>query len=87
MKIHQDQIIQLIEHLRGSCISMDQAVSDIFGEWVDWGYFPEEVLQDIEEKIFLCTQCGWWYDTGDLACDEGDQICSNCFNEEHEEEE
>jgi len=62
---------------------VDQAVQDLVGtcnamyEVVDVTSLLLQELSAIEDVIFLCEVCGWWYDMSDLD----DSVCTGCAND------
>jgi hypothetical protein len=79
------EINDLINYLQGTCMSLDEALMQLF----DIDYMSDienemEVCQTIDNAIFLCYQCGWWCEAGDWITDEspnyveGEEICSQC---------
>ena len=68
---------EAIQHLRGSC----EALYVEYEEWEE----DEIFLGIIDDAIFNCTQCGWWYDTSEHSPNEVDEfICVECSPEEDE---
>lgn len=43
-----------------------------------WFKVEDTVLRVIDESIFLCECCGWWYDRSDLS-DQQYNICQDCY--------
>lgn len=72
--MNKEQLHKLIEHLQGSCLSIDQACEELDIEYKD---LSKKDLYNIDDKIFCCDNCGWWYDMGDLA-DKNDYWCRQC---------
>ncbi len=58
---------KLVEYLQGTCINIDEGLSDL-------GLTEEDIDYDHLDMISLCEACGWWYDESEV--DEG--ICENC---------
>ncbi len=43
---------------------------------------PEmEVLKVLDDLIFECEECGWWYETGEEGESEDGGICKGCLEE------
>ena len=77
------RINDLIHRLQGSCISLKEACAD-------FGFNPKDLtmdeLEELDSWLFLCDNCGWWYDVGERACIEysdfcDDNICIHCASE------
>lgn len=71
-------ITQLIDHLRGTCQSLDEAklACGIERELEQWE------CEYIDEHIFRCECCSWWDDAGEQ---DKNQNCSDCAGEPDEE--
>ncbi len=81
------RIDDLVYHLQGTCISLEEACADL-------GFDREDLtmkeLEELDNCLFECDNCGWWYDVGersDVDCDEN--ICLHCapefYNDGYEE--
>lgn len=71
-KLNKDQIEELADHLRGSCVTFSQAMASCgFG-----GYDEDNARMRIERdhELFLC-ECGWWCLTEEQD-EEG--LCEDC---------
>lgn len=74
------QLKELIDYLRGSCKSLDGGVRELFD--IDGDDLTEEQLQEIDNEIFHCSQCGWWYEIAEESGkDDSDLICNDCADE------
>jgi hypothetical protein len=62
-----DKVRQMADNLRGTCESLEDALNI-------------EECAELDEMVFCCDICGWWYDTGELAknCPEDSLICEKC---------
>lgn len=77
------RIDELIHNLLGSCKSLGEACADLYFDRED---LTVEELKELNNCLFLCDNCGWWYYVGERAdlehpafCD--DNICSYCASE------
>ena len=77
------RINDLVYHLQGTCISLEEACSDLGFDRED---LTMEELEELDNWLFECDNCGWWYDVGERAslthsefCD--DNICIHCAPE------
>ena len=61
----------LIEQLMGTC----QDFSEV---GVDFYELDKEELECINDNIFNCASCGWWYDTSDMSSEHDEVVCTNC---------
>ena len=77
------RINDLIYHLQGTCISLEEACTDLGFDRED---LTIEELKELDNWLFLCDNCGWWYNVGERACIEhsefyDDNICIHCAPE------
>ena len=89
MKFSQEQMEELVNDLQGTCKSMDDVIANISNGEIDFVGNLEnwrEVCNFVDDKIFLCRECGWWYDVGFWNTEgyvDGDgEICLDCMPEE-----
>ena len=80
---------KLIESLQGTCMSIDDAISQeytkAYDEGLDESSLTIEESQQIDMEIFNCETCGWWFE----RCEESETEeghCDTCENEEDEDE-
>lgn len=71
---------RLIESIEGTCDSLDSVIEEIFGEGEDSATLDLEELEYIDDRIFECDCCGWWY----AKCSESEfeNRCEDCFEDE-----
>jgi hypothetical protein len=72
-----DRWNQLIHNLNGTCDDLHNFLENYEAEdLIDHMPF----LQYLDNEIFLCSGCGWWYNLSDMSDDEEAQepICNNC---------
>ena len=85
MTIRQELIQNIIEEIQGTCCSLDEICQryDLYEEDLTM-----EELEEIDQEVFCCTSCGWWYQTGEGlgSCPDGDHYCDHC-SEDYEDEE
>lgn len=85
MLLTEDQVQTLIYELQGTCKTMDEAMPEGFTE----DDLTEDQLNEIDQEIFRCADCSWWFEASDEADTgkDGERVCLNCFDiEEHGEE-
>ncbi|MCK9267227.1 MAG: hypothetical protein M0P14_00765 [Alkaliphilus sp.] len=85
MSLSKDQLQDIIENLQGTCLTLDDVLDD-------YGLSSEDLnledLSRIEEEIFLCDGCGWWYESSELGDDEdGEFLCRWCIECENDMDE
>jgi hypothetical protein len=61
---------EAVEHLNGSCESL----------YVNYSDYEEndEFLAYVDEHIFNCVCCGWWFPVSDLNHKDGEYVCEEC---------
>lgn len=86
-KLTQDEIYELIHYLQGTCMSLDNALEQLFE--LDTCEVENEIqmCNILDDAIFNCSRCGWWCEAGDWITEEdpnyvdGEEICTQCGNE------
>jgi len=82
-----EEIQELIEDLRGTTQTISGAISKLFDRF-DVEYticnIDDKTLQAIEDEVFQCDGCGWWYEQPHND-ENGDILCDDCLNEREEE--
>ena len=78
MRSENFDVHKLVEELQGTCHSISDFLPDEMNE-MD---LTTEDHEHIDNEIFLCETCGWWYE----VCESGDceGNCENCIDEEEE---
>lgn len=67
---------ELVSHLVGS--SKDTTIIEELTTML--GREPtQEELEDADETLFCCDDCGWWFDIEDLSEAEDEQLCLDCY--------
>lgn len=73
------QISFIIENLMGTCKTVEEVCNEYGLEERD---LAAEDFDEIDNSIFLCADCGWWYDLGEQGeCDGDDTICEKCYED------
>jgi hypothetical protein len=71
-------ILNLISDLEGTCTDLSVALKE-------YNLTEEDLTMEdrglIDENIFLCETCGWWYGCEDCKHDE---VCYDCSEDEDE---
>lgn len=63
---------ELADDLRGTCKSLP----------LDYMDMPLEFHRYLDDRVFLCATCGWWYDASEESEDQyGEQVCLECEEE------
>lgn len=89
MIISKKNILALIELLKGSCISMSEAI-DILNYDLKLKIRQEDLskkdIANINSEIFQCFECGWWEDLTNIAFSEEPELtpdenyCQDCWD-------
>ena len=75
------EIYYIIENLQGTCGTLDDAVSGAFeDENMDSFSLTKEEMEYLDSEIFLCEDCGWWFEVCDKS-ESHEETCIEC-NEE-----
>ncbi len=65
---------------QGTCTSLSCKDSEFLEEF--------DLFQELDNVLFECTGCGWWYESGDDGpCPAGEHWCTDCSEENGYEEE
>lgn len=83
MALTHSQTEQLIEHLKGTCKSLQEGCMDLFQ--IDDDELSDENRAQIDDEIFRCNTCDWWFECSDESIfSEGD--CNECVPDDEEED-
>jgi hypothetical protein len=74
MAIKPEHLPEIVYHLQGTCQSTNEAL-EAFG-YSDQDLDHEAALY-IDERIFCCEQCEWWFEIGEMDEDE-EWVCEDC---------
>ncbi len=64
----------LIEDLQGTC----STIEDHLPEGMDWNDLTTEDHEAIDNEIFLCAECGWWYEVCQSNDRDDENVCDDC---------
>lgn len=79
--ITQEQLYQLINYLKGSCITTDEAMNDLFELSED--DLKSEQIDELWGEIFKYSTCGWWCEMAEESgIDDSELICNDCAEDE-----
>lgn len=81
MKFTRNQIDDLIQYLQGSCDSLSDGIFAVIGEDYSEDDLSLDNLEQIDNEIFLCDVCGWWFEVCEMSESESEQACVECNNE------
>lgn len=68
----------LIEYLQGTCNSLQAGVEQCY-EGMDESDLSKEDLEAIDNEIFCCETCNWWYEICEAS--EEDGVCNDCHGD------
>ncbi len=74
-KITDEQVEQIINYLRGTCNSLCNVLESMNEDWCD-DDLTQAQLEHIDEEIFCCTTCDWWYEISQQS--EDGETCDEC---------
>jgi hypothetical protein len=74
--------------LLGSCMNTMESVLEEYGlsnELLYSKVTEDEVSTALDDNVFVCDNCGWWYEAGEknILFDNG--FCSDCSDEQENE--
>jgi hypothetical protein len=76
------QIAEIISTLEGTCMTLDQGVVQVME--VEDFELDIDALGHIDNYIFNCCTCGWWYEMSEEGGGEDEYICTNCIEDEEQ---
>lgn len=81
MKLSLEQLNNIIYDLQGSCQSIDEVIN--YYTNFDFTSLDLDDLYYIDEHIFNCVTCGWWFEISEMSDSEDiETICKDCKDEE-----
>lgn len=80
--IKNEDLQGIIEYLQGSCKTLTEGIIAVTeNDDLTEDDLTAEQMQTIEDEIFLCSVCGWWYEVGEMSEAEDENICIECNND------
>jgi hypothetical protein len=93
-KLTNEEMQETVEYLQGTCLSINDALNQVLGDKgiEEMSDVDNEIefCDYIDQRIFLCSQCGWWYETGEWVTDQDpnwdpdEETCIYCGDENNE---
>lgn len=74
-KFSIEEVQQIIDELQGTPDSIDTVVESLFNKTEEDLNMSDFAF--IDQQIFLCDICGWWYEQGEMANNENWE-CQDC---------
>lgn len=71
------EIEEIINHLTGTCGTLDEACQFVLGEEFDSTNLTRAESEYIDSTIFCCESCGWWMETIETS-EEEPGYCIDC---------
>ncbi len=71
---------KLVQTLQGTMMSLDDGIQEVYGDEEDSFTAPIKDIEYMEQEIFCCETCQWWYEICEMHEDE-DQVCEDCHEE------
>jgi hypothetical protein len=76
-RLSDEQVEKVVNELQGTCMqSIDDVVRNSLE--VDPSELTQEDYKAIEEHIFECFICGWWFEDSERTEVNGEQCCRQC---------
>jgi len=70
----------LIEYLQGTCMTLDEGINDLYPD-CDSMILTTDDHTAIDNEIFLCEDCDWWYEICEQSEDEPTK-CKDCAGDD-----
>jgi len=67
LDLWRKQANDVAHQLSGTIKSLEQGISEVLGEEFLHLEDNREFLLNIDDKIFTCVSCGWWYENSENA--------------------
>lgn len=77
--ITDDQVREIHESLLGTSDTLDGGIREVCGDDYDQSDLSLDQVGEIDNHIFNCTTCGWWYEVNECNDDDGDSECDGCY--------
>lgn len=78
-KISNQKVDEIISILQGTCDTLDGAIQEICDdENLTSEDLTDEQREKLDGEIFLCDDCGWWYEVCDKSEIEDENVCNVC---------
>lgn len=71
------EIEEIVDYLNGSCNTLDEACQFILGDEFDAMSLSKEEMEYIDERIFKCYDCDWWFESHEES-EEEPGCCIDC---------
>jgi hypothetical protein len=75
MAIKPEHLPKIVYDLQGTCQDVGQVL-------VFYGYTEEDLDHEaalyIDERIFCCEQCEWWFEIGEMD-EDTEWVCEDCI--------
>lgn len=76
------QLENIIADLQGTTDTLDGVVRVLTDDKLNEDDLNEHDLDYIFSEIFLCEQCGWWCEIGEMSSCEDEDQCEDCYDED-----
>ena len=72
---------KIVEELNGSCDSLNQVLENHEADALE---DDTDFLGFLDDHIFNCVCCGWWFPISEVTTDEtqDELACNSCYSEE-----
>ena len=86
MRAPNFDVSKVIEALEGTCDTIQEALEALY-PGMNEDDLTKQDWDQIDSTIFLCGECGWWYEISRNVSDsEAEPKCDECLEDEEEDE-
>ena len=79
MKLTNQQINDIADILQGSCLSLEDGICAVLGDDATVDDLDLDDYYALDEVVFLCASCNWWYEAGYWNSEKTDEnYCLDC---------
>lgn len=89
-KITDEQVEKIIEYLEGSCQPFEKGIQTITeNDDLTQDDLTDEQQAHIDQTIFLCSDCGWWFEMSEetKSANDDEMGCRDCNPDDEDEDE
>lgn len=81
-----EQIQKIADELEGSCGRLAEAACSVLGIEDHRDADMDAIDEALEDKVFECEECGWWYKLDEESDDEPG-VCQDCTDDYYDGDE
>lgn len=81
MRPEDFNMLKITETLQGTCDDFDSTLEHFYPEMTKDDLTKDD-YDEMDNEIFLCDICGWWYEVSERTENEsGEDCCEDCSEE------